>query len=191
MYLPKTKRIIDIIASLSALILLAPVFLLISCFSYYESKDWRAVLFLQPRVGLHGRLFNMLKFRSMVINASEKGEYYTLINDPRITKLGSFLRKSSLDELPQLINVLKGEMSLIGPRPDLPIQQQLYAEEEWTLRCSVRPGITGLSQSTLRSQATAEQRKEYDLYYIKNISLRLDIKIIFLTIKQVIKTGSY
>lgn len=191
MYLSKIKRLVDIIASLFALVLLAPVFLAITLFSYREYKKWRNILFFQPRVGLHGQVFNMLKFRSMVVNASEIGEYYTTRNDPRVTKLGSFLRKYSLDELPQLINVLKGDMSLIGPRPNVLIQQQFYTEQEWVLRCSVRPGITGLAQADMRSQATTEQRKNQDLYYIKNINLKLDIKIILMTLKQIIKMGSY
>lgn len=190
-YLTINKRIFDVAVSAFLLLLLSPIFIIIALLSYYECKNWKTILFLQPRVGLHGRLFKMLKFRSMVIDAAEKGEYYTFRNDPRITKLGRFLRKYSLDELPQLINVLKGEMSLVGPRPDLPVQRQFYTEEEWNLRCSVRPGMTGLAQATLRSQATPEQRKYCDLEYAKKPNLGLDLKIILMTINQVFRIGSY
>ena len=186
-----SKRTFDMILSVCLLVLLVPIFATIAWLSYRESGNWKTILFLQPRVGLHGRLFRMLKFRSMVIDAAEKGKYYTVRDDPRITRLGRFLRKYSLDELPQLINVLKGEMSLVGPRPDLPVQQQLYAPEEWALRCSVRPGITGLAQATLRSGATEEERKRCDLEYAKKPNLGLDLKIMLLTINQVLRIGSY
>ena len=185
------KRIFDISASVCLLMLLSPLLAAIAWLSYRESGRWKAILFLQSRVGLDGRLFNILKFRSMVADAEQKGEYYTSRNDPRITKLGRFLRKYSLDELPQLINVLKGEMSLVGPRPDLLIQQQFYTEEEWKLRCSVRPGITGLAQATLRSEATEEERKHCDLEYAKKLNLGLDLKIMLMTIHQVLRIGSY
>jgi lipopolysaccharide/colanic/teichoic acid biosynthesis glycosyltransferase len=131
----------------------------------------------------------MWKFRSMVINAESLGGYSTADRDPRITPIGRFIRKTSLDELPQLLNVLFGEMSIVGPRPDVPAQRSLYTEEEWMVRHSVRPGITGLAQSTLRSEATTEQRKAMDLEYAKNVSFALDVRIILMTIRQVVFKG--
>ena len=125
----------------------------------------------------------------MVIDAENRGSFFTEDNDPRITFLGKFLRKSSLDELPQLLNVLKGDMSLVGPRPDSLAQKELYSREEWVSRCSVRPGITGLAQATLRSQATIEERKRMDLEYVKNKSFLLDLKILILTVKQILTKG--
>ena len=125
----------------------------------------------------------------MVINAEKQGSYFTQDNDSRITFLGKFLRKTSLDELPQLFNVIKGDMSLVGPRPDVSQQQKLYSKKEWRTRCSVRPGITGLAQATLRSQATVQERKAMDLQYVKKKSFFLDLKIIMMTLQQVILKG--
>ena len=125
----------------------------------------------------------------MVINAESLGGYSTADRDPRITAIGRFIRRTSLDELPQLLNVLFGEMSIVGPRPDVPAQRSLYTDDEWTVRHSVRPGITGLAQSTLRSEATTEQRKAMDLEYAKNVSFALDVRIILMTIRQVVFKG--
>ena len=185
------KRIFDILLSLCLLGLLAPLLLVIACISYCEYPSYKHILFIQSRVGLHGQLFRMFKFRSMLVDADQQGPYYTSKNDPRITRWGRFLRKTSLDELPQLLNVLKGEMSLVGPRPNLPIQRQFYSDDECALRCAVRPGITGLAQATLRSQATLEQGKYCDLQYAKKPSFWFDVKILLLTINQVLRTGSY
>ena len=113
---------------------------------------WKAafpVLFRQTRLGLHGREFGMFKFRSMVKNAASIGPYFTSDNDPRITRVGRFIRRTSIDELPQILNVLRGDMSLVGPRPDVPAQRALYSDADWAQRCSVRPGITGLAQALL------------------------------------------
>lgn len=152
-------------------------------------QDGGPSLFGQQRVGKKGRVFRMWKFRSMVINAESLGGFSTADHDPRITPVGRFIRRTSLDELPQLLNVLVGDMSIVGPRPDVPAQRGLYTEEQWIVRHSVRPGITGLAQSTMRSDATTEQRKEMDLAYAKNVSLALDARIILMTIKQVIFKG--
>ena len=135
------------------------------------------VLFRQTRVGLNGREFGMYKFRSMVKNAAQVGPYFTTDNDPRITRVGRFVRRTSIDELPQLINVLKGEMSLVGPRPDVPAQRSLYTPVDWAQRCSVRPGITGLAQALYRSDSTEAQRLEADLRYTRDASLWLDLKL--------------
>lgn len=125
----------------------------------------------------------------MVINAESLGGYSTADCDPRITPIGRFIRRTSLDELPQLLNVLVGDMSIVGPRPDVPAQRSFYTEDEWMVRHSIRPGITGLAQSTMRSEATKEQRKAMDLEYANNASLALDARIILMTIKQIIFKG--
>ena len=142
------------------------------------------VLFRQTRVGLNGRTFGMFKFRSMVKNAPSIGPYFTQTDDPRITRVGRFIRRTSIDELPQLINVLRGDMSLVGPRPDVPAQRSLYSAEDWAQRCSVRPGITGLAQALYRSDSTEAQRLEADLRYTRDASLWLDLKICWWTLRR-------
>ncbi|MCL5740508.1 MAG: sugar transferase [Betaproteobacteria bacterium] len=142
------------------------------------------VLFRQTRVGLNGRTFGMFKFRSMVKNAPSIGPYFTQTDDPRITRVGRFIRRTSIDELPQLINVLRGDMSLVGPRPDVPAQRSLYSAEDWAQRCSVRPGITGLAQALYRSDSTEVQRLEADLRYTREASLWLDLKICWWTLRR-------
>ena len=134
------KRLFDIGLASVMLLLLSPVLLLTALAVALESG--LPILFLQTRLGLHGREFGMLKFRSMVHNAASVGPYFTAANDPRITRVGRFIRRTSLDELPQLLNVLKGDMSLVGPRPDVPVQRSLYTVADWDQRCQVRPGIT-------------------------------------------------
>ena len=181
------KRSFDIFVSLVALLLLSPLLIIISLLIYLQDRC--PVFFKQQRFGLGGSLFYIIKFRTMVPDAEKRGPYFTGDNDSRITFLGKFLRKTSLDELPQLFNVLRGDMSLVGPRPDVVEQRSLYNEKEWKVRCSVRPGITGLAQATLRSQATIEERKSMDLQYVKNKSFLLDLKIILITLKQIITKG--
>lgn len=181
------KRIFDVLLSLWLLCLLSPVFLLIGFLVY--SGDGGGCLYRQTRVGRHGEHFGLLKFRSMLINADKIGGYSTQTDDPRITPIGHFIRRSSLDELPQLINILKGEMSFVGPRPDVPQQRELYSEQEWVKRHSVRPGLTGLAQATLRSSATPEQRKALDLEYVDKCSLMFDLQIALRTLIQVTTRG--
>ena len=173
------KRLLDIILSLTALSLLSPLLLLAAVAIALETGF--PVLLRQTRIGLHGREFGMFKFRSMVKNAAQMGPYFTTDNDPRITRVGRFLRQTSIDELPQLVNVLKGDMSLVGPRPDVPAQRGLYSDADWKERCSVRPGITGLAQAALRSRATEEQRLALDLRYVEEANTWLDIKIMVWT----------
>jgi lipopolysaccharide/colanic/teichoic acid biosynthesis glycosyltransferase len=181
------KRIIDIAVSLIAILLLSPVLVIVAMVIY--STDKGDIFFRQRRVGFDGRIFEIYKFRSMVVNAEQLGGYSTADSDPRITSVGKWIRRTSLDELPQLLNVLLGDMSLVGPRPDVPAQMSLYTEDEWRLRNSVRPGITGLAQATLRSEATMEQRKMMDLQYVKDVSILTDMKIILMTVKQVFGRG--
>lgn len=123
----------------------------------------------------------------MVVNADKRGPYYTVPGDKRVTKVGHFLRKTSLDELPQLFNVFWGDMSLVGPRPDVPAQKVLYNEADWLKRVSVRPGITGLAQAVLRSSASDEKRRFLDLEYIDKASFWFDIKILWMTLRTVLK----
>ncbi len=183
------KRLFDILISVFALLLLLPAFLVIAVSIKLDSPG--AIFFRQTRVGRGGRPFGMLKFRSMVQDAEKRGGYSTIQGDPRITRLGRFLRRSSIDELPQLLNVLMGDMSLVGPRPDVPAQRVGYSEEEWQVRHKVRPGITGLAQATVRSQAKTGQRKALDLEYVAKASFWFDLKILARTVKQILGKGSY
>lgn len=186
---PMLKRIVDILLSGIAMVILAPLFVLLAVAIRVDSRG--PSLFRQERVGLGGRTFRILKFRTMVEDAEHVGSFQTVPGDQRVTRLGKWLRRSSLDELPQLLNVLRGEMSLVGPRPDVPAQREFYESDEWTLRHRVRPGLTGWVQATLRSSATWEQRKRLELRYVQEQCLALDLKIIFLTLKQVFRKGGY
>ena len=176
------KRAMDIVLAMAALLALAP--LLLGAALAIALETGLPVLFRQTRVGLNGREFGMYKFRSMVKNAAQEGPYFTTDNDPRITRVGRFVRRTSIDELPQLINVLKGEMSLVGPRPDVPAQRSLYTPVDWAQRCSVRPGITGLAQALYRSDSTEVQRLDADLRYTREASLWLDLKICWWTLRR-------
>jgi lipopolysaccharide/colanic/teichoic acid biosynthesis glycosyltransferase len=176
------KRGLDIAVSLLALLALAPLLLASALAVALDSG--RPVLFRQTRVGLHGRPFGMFKFRSMVKDADRTGPYFTRAHDSRITRVGRWLRRTSLDELPQLFNVLTGDMSLVGPRPDLPAQRSRYTEADWAQRCSVRPGITGLAQALYRSDCTEAQRLAADLRYVREHSLWLDLKIGWWTLRR-------
>ena len=172
----------DIVLSLVALTLLWPLLVLAAIAIIIDSG--LPVLFVQTRVGKNGKLFGILKFRSMRRNAATTGPYFTEADDQRITAVGRFLRRSSIDELPQIINVLKGDMSLVGPRPDLPVQQTLYCATDWVLRCSVQPGITGLAQVTGRSESTFERRLALDLEYVKQVCWQQDVRIMWWTLCQ-------
>jgi lipopolysaccharide/colanic/teichoic acid biosynthesis glycosyltransferase len=182
------KRVLDVLVAAAALIVLSPVLALVALAIALETG--LPVLFRQMRIGLGGREFGMYKFRSMVRNAAAIGPYYTSAADPRITRVGAFIRRTSLDELPQLFNVLAGDMSLVGPRPDVPAQRSLYTSEDWAQRFSLRPGITGLAQATLRSQATPEQRLALDLRYAREHSLWLDLRILAWTVGRLTGKGA-
>lgn len=183
------KRCFDVVAAAICLILSLPLFAVIAIVIRVTSSG--PVFFRQTRIGRGRRSFQLLKFRSMVQNATELGAFQTVPGDPRITRTGRFLRSTSLDELPQLINVIRGDMSLVGPRPDVPEQMNLYTEEESIRRHSVRPGITGLAQARCRNSGTIQLRKELDLEYVRTASLLLDFKILILTVRQVIGKGSF
>lgn len=183
------KRVFDILVAGAACVVLAIPMLLIA--AVVHGSDRGPALFRQTRVGRGGRPFEILKFRSMIINADKLGGYRTEDRDPRITPIGAFLRRTSLDELPQLLNVLKGDMSIVGPRPDVPSQESEYDPKDWQLRHTVRPGITGLAQALKRSTATPEERTEIDLRYVRSASFLLDLRIIFMTARQLVaRTGN-
>jgi lipopolysaccharide/colanic/teichoic acid biosynthesis glycosyltransferase len=182
------KRVMDIVLAGFALLVLSPVLLATAAAVAIDSGF--PVLFRQVRVGRDGRTFGMFKFRSMVRNAAAIGPFNTATEDPRITRVGRYIRRTSLDELPQLINVLKGDMSLVGPRPDVPVQRSLYSDADWALRCSVRPGITGLAQALLRSEGTEDDRRALDLRYVRERSVWLDLKIIGWTFTRLTGKGS-
>ena len=190
------KRIVDIILGCIGLVLLSPVFLILAICIKIDSKG--PVIFAHKRIGKNGKEFNMYKFRSMYENAEEMienfneeqkrewQENFKLENDPRITKVGKFLRKTSLDELPQIINIIKGDLSIIGPRPIVDEELEKYGENKEKF-LSITPGLTGYWQANGRSNTTYEERMQMELYYIDNQSLWLDIKIFFKTIVSVLK----
>ena len=181
------KRLFDLVFSILGLALFLPLFLVI-CLIIYLTNG-RPIFFFQTRVGKNQKPFLIYKFRTMVVDASDRGGYATESGDFRITPFGRILRRSSLDELPQLLNVLAGDMSLVGPRPDVFEQESLYNSEEWVKRHLVQPGITGLAQATLRSQASVLERKFADIYYVENQSFWLDVLILFKTIRQILGAG--
>jgi Undecaprenyl-phosphate glucose phosphotransferase len=180
------KRTLDIVFSLSVMICLSPVMLLIACLIKLDSEG--PVFFVQERVGLDGKPFPCLKFRGMRVDAPQMGNW-TTENDPRITTIGSFIRRYSLDELPQFINVLRGEMSVVGPRPEQPIWVERFKKDipRYMRRHTQKAGITGWAQvNGLRGDTSIEERTRYDLYYIENWSLLFDLRIIIKTATGVI-----
>ncbi|MCO4798328.1 MAG: sugar transferase [Colwelliaceae bacterium] len=174
------KRSMDVIIALVALLLLFPVLIVCSVILY--CLNCRPIFFKQTRPGLHGRNFNMIKFRSMTDNKDENGEL--LPDEQRLTPFGQFIRKTSIDELPGLWCVLKGDMSLVGPRPLLVEYLPLYSTNQ-ARRHEVKPGITGWAQVNGRNSITWEAKFDLDVWYVDNQSLWLDIKILFLTVKKV------
>ena len=180
------KRFFDILVSLVGLIITSPILLIVAIAIKLESKG--PIIFKQERVGKNGKVYWMYKFRSMCVGAEQQaGGVYCVKGDKRVTKVGKFIRATSIDELPQFVNILKGDMSLIGPRPVLtyyPKKWEEYTETELK-RFSVRPGVTGWAAVHGRKTNTVEARFEYDNYYAEKLSLWLDIKIFFMTIKSV------
>lgn len=183
------KRTIDIVCSLAGLVILSPVILIVSILIKLESDG--PIIFFQDRMGYKGKEFKMYKFRSMVVNAEElkkklaeqnemSGPMFKMKNDPRVTKVGKFIRKTSIDELPQLINILKGEMSLVGPRPSLPKEVKEF--EPWMMeRLEVKPGLTCYWQVSGRNDIDFEDWMKLDIKYVRERSFWLDIKLIFKT----------
>ena len=182
MYANFFKRLLDIILSFLALLILSPVFLVLIVSGTFAMKG--NPFFTQARPGKDEKIFNLIKFRTMT--CEKDGDGNLLPDEVRLTKYGKFLRKTSLDELPELINIFLGSMSIVGPRPLLVQYLPLYNERQKHLH-DVRPGLTGLAQAKGRNGISFEERFELDLEYIENLSLKMDIQIIFLTIKTVLK----
>ncbi|MBN9647078.1 sugar transferase [Terrisporobacter glycolicus] len=176
------KRIIDVLGSLFGIIILSPVYLLVSFLVYRNLGS--PIIFRQLRPGKNGKVFEMMKFRSMLDKTNKWGE--VLPDEERLTSFGMKLRNTSLDELPELFNVLKGEMSLVGPRPLLVEYLELYSEEQ-NKRHNMKPGITGLAQINGRNSISWSEKLNYDVEYVENFNILLDIKILFMTIYKVIK----
>lgn len=186
MYKHFFKRFLDLLFSIIIFIVSSPILLLVAIAIKIDSKG--PVVFKQKRLGKNGKVFNMYKFRSMVVDA-EKGGVYSDNNDPRITKVGNFLRKTSIDELPQCINIIKGDMSFIGFRPPLtyhpwPIEQ--YSKEQMKM-FDMRPGITGWAQVNGRKTVEWNKRIELNVWYAQNVSFLLDFKIVLMTVFKVLR----
>lgn len=187
MYKKYIKRIFDILLALLGMPILELIVFIFAPIIYFTDKG--PIFYNAPRLGLHGKIFKMFKLRSMYVNSQdvrlEDGSTYNAVNDPRVTPIGCILRKTSLDEIPQIINVLIGDMSFVGPRPDLPDTINIYQGCEIN-KLNVRQGITGLNQVKNRNSSNLRERFKLDLYYVEHISLMLDIKILFQTIFNVI-----
>lgn len=183
MYKHFFKRVLDFCISLIALVCISPILLVVTIWLHFANKGAGA-FFFQKRPGLHGKIFKIIKYKTMTDERDVEGNL--LPDAQRLTKVGRFVRSSSIDELPQLINVLKGDMAFIGPRPLLIRYLPYYTERE-QLRHSVRPGISGWAQVNGRNNITWDKKLECDAYYAENISLWFDIKIIFLTLYKVVK----
>lgn len=182
MYKNYFKRVVDFTMALVALICLSPIFIIITIGLLFANQG--RPFFLQQRPGKNERIFTIVKFKTMNNKKDDEGNF--LSDAERLTKIGAFVRKTSLDEIPQLINVLKGDMSLIGPRPLLPEYLPLYNEFQ-NRRHEVKPGITGWAQVNGRNAISWKQKFEYDIFYVDNCSFILDFNIVYLTIKKVIK----
>jgi lipopolysaccharide/colanic/teichoic acid biosynthesis glycosyltransferase len=189
-----SKRGLDLALSILALPIVLPLAAIVAVALWVDSPG--PILFMQHRTGHHGRRFRMYKFRTMIPNAEElkasllhlsivPAPDFKMVDDPRITSVGRLLRRTSLDELPQIINVIKGEMSLVGPRPTS-FDADLY--DTWhTQRLDIRPGLTGLWQVYGRNQATFDERLRLDIHYIRNVSLLLDLRLLALTIVAIVR----
>lgn len=189
-----SKRIVDIIGSLVGIILFSPIMLIVAVLIKLTDKG--PIIFAQERVGLHNKPFKMYKFRSMAVEPPQKeAKKWTTKNDPRVTAIGRFIRKTSLDELPQFFNIFMGDMSLVGPRPERPFYVEKFRDEipHYMIKHQVRPGLTGWAQvNGYRGDTSIEKRIDHDLYYIENWSMGFDFKILFLTVfKGFINKNAY
>jgi undecaprenyl phosphate N,N'-diacetylbacillosamine 1-phosphate transferase len=192
-FYPLTKQIFDLIFSLLLILLLFPILILISALIKVTSTG--PIFFIQKRVGRKGRIFGIIKFRTMVQNSENIGTGLdSYDNDPRVTKIGRILRNSSMDELPQLFNILLGDMSFVGPRPPTTYHPYVYEEypKEKKRRFLVKPGVTGWAQINGRNQLNWDQKIKHDLIYVDNADWLFDLKILFLTIGKVVRNeGGY
>ena len=184
MYKHFFKRLIDLCIVFTALLIIWPILLVITIWLHFANKGAGA-FFLQERPGKDEKIFKVIKFKSMTDERDNQGNL--LPDSQRLTKVGAFVRKTSIDELPQLINVLKGDMSLIGPRPLLPEYLPYYTERE-QLRHTVRPGITGWAQVNGRNNVTWDQKLELDAYYVEHLNFEMDLKVLITTVKNVLSS---
>ena len=187
--LPGLQRVGDVLTSLGLLIFTLPLMLLVALIVRLDSPG--PVLYRQERVGLGGVPFTLLKFRSMNANAEARGPAWAQARDPRVTRVGSFMRRTRIDELPQLVNVLRGQMSFIGPRPERPhfVEQLAGAIPFYRERARVKPGLTGWAQVNYPYGASVEDAKaklSYDLFYVRNRSVLLDLSILFATVRVIL-----
>lgn len=182
------QRIVDIVLSFLAMIIGIPVILIAGIFIKLEDKG--PILYKQERLGKHGKEFYVYKLRSMRTDAEKFGAQWAEKDDPRVTKVGKFIRKTRIDEIPQLFNIFKGDMGIIGPRPERPGFTKEFEETygHFVYRLAIKPGLTGWAQVNGGYEIDPGEKLKYDIYYIKNRSLLLDIKIVFMTVK-VIFTG--
>lgn len=182
------KRFFDLVLAIIALPFLLLIIVIIGPIIYLEDRG--PIFYNAPRLGRDGKTFKMYKFRSMKVHApdirNEDGSTFNAEDDPRLTKIGRFIRKTSIDEVPQILNIIKGDMSFIGPRPDLPEHRELYEGNE-ERKLEVRPGLTGYNQAYFRNTVPWKERIQNDIYYIENLSWRLDVKIFFKTAIAVMK----
>ncbi len=189
MYKSYIKRFIDILVGLVGCIGFLIAFIFVAPAIYFTDKG--PIFYNAERRGRYGKTFKMYKFRSMYVNSpnlkNPDGSAFNSDNDPRVTKIGKIMRKTSVDELPQFINVLKGDMSLIGPRPTLALKPFSECDPETIGRYSVRPGITGYSQAYYRNSITQQEKFKYDCYYAENVSFMMDVKILLKTVLSVLK----
>jgi len=187
MYKIFLKRVFDLILSIIALPFWLIILIIIGPIIYFQDKG--SVFYNAPRLGKNGEIFKMYKFRSMKINSpdirNEDGSTFNSEDDPRLTKIGKFIRKTSIDETPQLLNIIKGDMSIIGPRPDLPEHRELYEGNE-ERKLEIRPGVTGYNQAYYRNSIEWKERLVNDVYYVENITFIMDLKIILSTIKTLV-----
>lgn len=182
------KRVFDLILSVIALPFWLIILAIIGPIIYMQDKG--SIFYNAPRLGKNGKVFKMYKFRSMKMNVpdlrNEDGSTFNAVDDPRLTKIGKFIRKTSIDETPQLLNIIKGDMSIIGPRPDLPEHRELYKGKE-ERKLEIRPGVTGYNQAYYRNTVPWKERIQHDINYIDDMSCLLDIKIFFRTVVSVLK----
>ncbi len=188
MYQNVFKRIFDLVLSIIGLPFFVIIFIIVAPFIYFEDRG--PVFYSGERIGRNGKIFKMHKFRSMKVNAPDirlaDGSTYNGKDDPRVTKVGRFLRETSLDEAPQILNILKGEMSFVGPRPDPPDWIDKYPEE-YRVFLMARPGITGYSQAYYRNSDESTDKMKHDAYYAEHISFVFDARIVLKTVKTVLK----
>lgn len=188
MYKNYIKRAVDLIIALIAFPFWLIILMIIGPVIYFQDKG--PIFYNAPRLGMNGKVFKMYKFRSMKINAPDirnnDGSTFNAENDPRLTVIGKIIRKTSLDETPQLLNVIKGDMSIIGPRPDLPEHNKLYEGSEHR-KLEIKPGVTGYNQAYFRNTVSWKERIQNDIYYIDNLSCWFDIKIFLKTVSSVLK----